>query len=503
MFFAEAYPQTNQNGKLRLLLNSCDPTSISQHLALYELYPNTYEGQQALQRAWKLLSGNSALQINAQLPLPNSLSSIQNIIALINKQPSIETSLLSDADLDVIDRLSSRLANNRLKGRHALSEDDVLQLNSEEIDIARGLFLSQIGDEPDALRKIRSYEAAIDLMALQILARLKPNSTPEEKIRVINNLIFEELDFRFPPHSIYAKDIDLYTFLPSVLDSRRGVCLGVSILYMGIAQRIGLELEMITPPGHIFVRYRKGDKIINIETTARGINLPSEVYLGINTRKLKQRDEKQVIGMAHFNQASVYWLNGDHQKALEIYHIAKKYLQEDPLLLELMAFNYLFIGDEKTGSDLLTKVRHYLPDYAVAPDNIADDYLNGQADADGIKAIYMHVDEKRSSLLEKKKLIEEAIARKPNFRAGYFHLANVLLQLHHEGQALEALEHYHTLDPNDPTAEYYLTVLQAKRLDYNKAWKHLKNVEEIVAARDHQPKALKTLRKELSTCCPE
>ena len=149
----------------------------------------------------------------------------------------------------------------------------------------------------------------IDLMALQIRSTLSPNSKPEEKIDAINRFIFEELGFRFPPHSCYATNVDLYTFLPSVLDSRRGVCLGVSILYICIAQRLSLPLEMITPPGHIYVRYKNGEKEINIETTARGIHLEVlETYLAINTRSLQQRNVKEVIGLSHFNQASVYWI---------------------------------------------------------------------------------------------------------------------------------------------------------------------------------------------------
>src|SRR6202044_1243325 len=124
------------------------------------------------------------------------------------------------------------------------------------------------------------------------------NATPQQKIDAINSFIFEEMGFRFPPHSRYAKDIDIYTFLPSVLDSRRGVCLGVSILYLCLAQRLGLNLEMITPPGHIYIRYHEGENIINIETTCRGIHMDSEDYLGINTRCLQMRNIKEVIGLA-------------------------------------------------------------------------------------------------------------------------------------------------------------------------------------------------------------
>src|ERR1700761_5200171 len=129
------------------------------------------------------------------------------------------------------------------------------------------------------MKKIRSYEALIDLMALQILTRITFEDPPAKKIRAINHFIFEEMGFRFPPHSSHAKDIDLYTFLPSVLDSRRGVCLGVSILYISLAQRLKLDLQMVTPPGHIFVCWRQGKEVINIETTARGIHIPDEKYL--------------------------------------------------------------------------------------------------------------------------------------------------------------------------------------------------------------------------------
>ena len=67
------------------------------------------------------------------------------------------------------------------------------------------------------------------------------------------------------------------------------------------------ETEMVTPPGHIYVRFKKGNSEINIETTARGVHLDSEEYLGIETRGLQKRTVKEVIGLTHFNQASVYW----------------------------------------------------------------------------------------------------------------------------------------------------------------------------------------------------
>ena len=241
--------------KLKTLYNSLNPTSISQHLAFHELYPRTRLGKQALRDAWQLLSGVPANQRSETLSdIPLTLEALDAIVSMVNKPPDLEIPLLlnEEAKRTMVD-LSARLHHSKLKGHQSWDEREVQNLPLEEIDLARGLFLSQFGAD---ISRILTYESYIDLMALAILARLPENASPEEKITSINAFIFDEMGFRFPPHSLYAKEIDLYTFLASVLDSRRGVCLGVSFLYLCLAQRLGLPLEMITPPGHIYVRYR-------------------------------------------------------------------------------------------------------------------------------------------------------------------------------------------------------------------------------------------------------
>jgi regulator of sirC expression with transglutaminase-like and TPR domain len=489
------------SAKIKAVYNSLNPRSLSQHLAFYELYPQTFEGKQALQEAWKMLGVE--LPSNGTSSLPTLPTTLDALLSLVNRPPDQPPLSLTNEELDGIERIGSRLANRRLKGHAAKTEQEVLALPPEEIDLARGLLLSQLADLPDHFSQIRSYEASLDLMAMQILARLSPQASHKEKILAINAFIFEEMGFRFPPHSVYAKDIDLYTFLPSVLDSRQGVCLGVSILYHCLAQRLDLPLETITPPGHIYIRYRQDNEVINIETTARGIHLDSEEYLGIETRSLQERNIKDVIGMAHYNHAALYWHQKDYQKALNAYKKALPYLPEDLLLKELMAYNYLFVGEEAEGKRLLFAVKDYLPEYAIVKQNIAEDYIHGEVDAEGIKALFMQVDENRESILEKKTALEKVVEKYPKFRAGIFGLAVAWLQLHRFGEALIQLEKYHQIDPGDPSVEYYLAAIYTERLDYNKAWVHLKFAEQLVNSRQHNPKALKQLRKELSRLSPE
>lgn len=501
--FTSLYAQDPPTAKLRTLYNSLDPRSIAQHLAFYELYPHAAEGQRALQDAYRLFAGADDAPAD-NIALPASLvSSIHSIVGLINKNPNENIINLDDRELEVINKLAERLKNRQLAGYQAISEEVILKLPPNQIDLSRGILLTQLGNDSDAMRKIQSYEAAIDLMALQILTRISMQDPPSKKIRAINHFIFEEMGFRFPPHSSYAKDVDLYTFLPSVLDSRRGVCLGVSILYICLAQRLNLELQMVTPPGHIFVRWGQGDEVINIETTARGVHLPDEKYLGVDTRSLEQRNIKEVIGLAHFNQASVFWERKQHDKALASYAKAKPYLPEDRLLIELMGFNHLLIGEKEKGTQLLKQIVDHVPDHAVCKETISDDFLNGVVDIDGIQAVFLHVDEQRDSIIAKRKALEAALLKYPKFREGLFSLAGTWLQLHRTGEALQALCRYHEIDPNHATVEYYLSAIYAERLDFNNAWKHFRIAEKIVKKRNHNPEAILELRQELARQCPE
>ncbi len=487
---------------LSSLYSTLDPTSVSQHFAFYELYPKTPEGRQALKHAWELLSGGCA-DWDPELILP-SLDP-KPLINFVNRSTQDSAPILNDEQLTVIDKLSRHLLNRQLKGYGLWDESAMMKLPVEEIDLARGLLLAEMGTNPDAKQKVRSYEANIDLMALQIYARLNQDSTPLEKIRAMNDYIFSEMRFRFPPHSLHAKDIDIYTFLPSVLDSRRGVCLGVSILYLCLAQRLGVNLEAITPPGHIYVRYvDPNGEILNIETTARGIDVPSEMYLGMETRKLQKRDIKQVIGLAFMNQAAVSWHREDPKTAIALYEKARPFLGGDDYLLNMfLGFNYLFVGREEEGRNLLKKVKGVVPDHAIVGDTVTEDFLAGLANADAIQAIYSEVNEGRDSIVEKQKKLEKVVEQFPKFRQGVFHLATTWLQLGREKEALPILEKYIAMNPQDPTVNYYIAAINFQRRNFNKAWVHLKASEELVFAKDHKPRALKELRSALQRACPE
>ena len=498
-FISLASQEPNEK-KLNLIYSGLDTTSIKQHLAFYELYPDSEKGRQALKDAWNIITNENNLKFAINQSLPFSTNFIHALISLVNKQDKKELPILSNEQLLEIEKIGFVLKHKQLKGHRCLDEQEVLKLPYSQIDLARGLFLTEMGTD---YQRIRSYEALLDIMALQIMARLPKNASPTQIIYEINYLIFDEMEFRFPPHSTFKENIDKYTFLPSVLDTHQGVCLGVSIIYICLAQRLGLEMEAITPPGHIYVRYRDEHTIINVETTARGIHLDSEEYLSIDTHDLQIRNVKEVIGMAHFNQAAVYWQKKDYQGAYQAYLKAQPYLFHDPLLKEFMGYTLLFINRKEEGEKLLYEIKDSIPSFAMTNSTIANDYFQENIDAEGIKIIFLNSEKERSALLKQKDSIEAVLEKYPHFRAGLIQLAMIWVKLHHHEKALEIFKKYHRLNPSEPEVNYYLAILYFSRLNYTAAWYHLQKSEKFVNSKNYYPKILKELRAQLLIKCPE
>ena len=203
------------------------------------------------------------------------------------------------------------------------------------------------------------------------------------------------------------------------------------------------------------------------------------------------------------NQASVSWHHKDSAATIQLYERAKKFLPNDYLITMFLGFNYIFAERIEEGKALLQKIQNIIPDHMISGDTISEDYLSGKTDAAGIQAIFSEVDEKRSSILEKQKKLEEIVAAFPLFRQGLFHLAITHLQLGREKEALPILERYISLHPSDPTANYYLSSIYFQRFNFTAAWKYLRRAEELAASFNHHPRALKELRQTLQRACPE
>jgi len=215
---------------------------------------------------------------------------------------------------------AARLANRTKRGLHISSIEEVLQLNDRDVDLGTAaLILSEQWSE--VVGGLR-YRAQLDDMAQEILARLKQQGLRPnfQAIPVINHYLFEELGFRAMTNADNPDDL----FLHSVLDKRQGYCLSLSILYLSLAERVGLPLHGVVVPGHFFVRYDSRTKRFNIETTAQGASLTDDYYEAkhgapddrVNGLYMGNLSNLQTLGCLFNNFGVVYLEAGQFEAAL-------------------------------------------------------------------------------------------------------------------------------------------------------------------------------------------
>ena len=142
--------------------------------------------------------------------------------------------------------IAGPLANNNKPGTYARSIEQILKYNSNDIDIGTAAMIISEQWSDDVLG--RQYIFELDKMAHKILKELKERgrNTDYKAIEVINDYLYNKLGFT----TVETADDPNDLFLHSVLDNKKGYCLSLSVLYLALAERIGLELYGVVVPGH-------------------------------------------------------------------------------------------------------------------------------------------------------------------------------------------------------------------------------------------------------------
>jgi tetratricopeptide (TPR) repeat protein len=214
----------------------------------------------------------------------------------------------------------AQLANSNKLGLNVMSLDHVLRLEEDQIDLATAILISS--EYWSDVVPGRRYLEQLDAMALEIQSRLRRQGLQADyrAIPIINQYLFEELGFKTISHADDPNDL----FLHSVMNRRQGYCLSLSILYLSIAERLGLELYGVVVPGHFFVRYDSGRVRFNIETTSNGASVPDDHYMtkfnvpdnGRDSIYMKSLNKRQTIGCFFNNLGNVYSEIGNIDMAL-------------------------------------------------------------------------------------------------------------------------------------------------------------------------------------------
>jgi regulator of sirC expression with transglutaminase-like and TPR domain len=93
----------------------------------------------------------------------------------------------------------------------------------------------------------------LDQLAERLRRRLPADAAAVPRLRALNRFFFEELGFAGNINDYYDP---ANSYLDQVLMRRRGIPISLAVVYMELAQQIGLRASGIAFPGHFLVRVR-------------------------------------------------------------------------------------------------------------------------------------------------------------------------------------------------------------------------------------------------------
>ena len=121
----------------------------------------------------------------------------------------------------------------------------IASLPDDQIDLAYGALLIAKAAYPD-LDEAR-YLKRLDQMASRIARLIKSDFDPADIVKRINQVLFKEEKLQGNRENYYDPD---NSYLNRVLDRKTGIPITLSLIYIEVAGRIGLDMRGIGLPGH-------------------------------------------------------------------------------------------------------------------------------------------------------------------------------------------------------------------------------------------------------------
>lgn len=192
------------------------------------------------------------------------------------------------------------------------------------IDLGRAALTIALPDYP-ALN-IAACLAQLDELAVAVTQRCGAAADVYRSLAALNTVLFSERGFRgnrddyFDPKN---------SFLNEVLERKIGIPITLSVLYIEVAQRIGLALEGVGFPGHFLVKHSSGGDEIVIDPFAGGEVRSREdleamlrqmfgAKVSLSPNFLQPATKKQILQRMLGNLKSIYRKKNDLVKSLTV-----------------------------------------------------------------------------------------------------------------------------------------------------------------------------------------
>ena len=214
----------------------------------------------------------------------------------------------------------NRLADETIRG--------ISSLPDREVSLSGALFLVSARAALDLeCRKAEGamVEKELDRIAKRVSASIgnAVSADPGSTIAAMNRVVYDEEKFAYDPA---PGDPGNY-LLDRVLANKRGNCLGLTVVFLSLAERLGAPVFGVYAPSHCFARYEGNGARINIETGAAGGERGDDWYvrkfrIGEGRPYLRSLGKKEMIGVFLKSVGAAYSRQGRDEEALRLYREA-------------------------------------------------------------------------------------------------------------------------------------------------------------------------------------
>lgn len=208
---------------------------------------------------------------------------------------------------------------------------------------------------------VAAYSRKLDELAQQTRRWAGGSADPETHIRALNTAIYRDGAFRYDRDAFHARANFGHYFLNDILDTKKGLCFSMPLLYAAVAQRAGYPLRFVQVPDHFFLRYdRGGFEEPNIEATSGGKHIPDRDYIlrfkvgrrGIESGSyMRMLTRREVLGELVSINAAIHSRRNDGPKTIAYLEKAAELAPRSADMQDRLAGAYTAMARIKRGEE--------------------------------------------------------------------------------------------------------------------------------------------------------
>lgn len=214
---------------------------------------------------------------------------------------------------------------------------------------------------------INAYSRQIDELAQRAKRFIGNKKDPRQRVLALSEFFFNAEGYSYD-FSRGASTKDVTYYLNGILDTKKGNCSTMPMLYLAIAQRLGYPIYPVAAPDHLFLRYVEGqNKYFNIEATSAEAGSPDDAVfikgLDISERALSKGSYlrtmtyRQFLGDLLASNAVSFGQRGDSDRAINYLETAIHLNPQFPDYYDLLRIGYLQKSKRVNDANLVAEYR--------------------------------------------------------------------------------------------------------------------------------------------------